>query len=237
MIISYKHKFIFIKPQKTAGTSVELMLSRICGDKDVITPLGFDPDPNVREKHNATPPQNYYRKKPFKHWKISEMYHHFFKNKKTNSNYWEHLNADLIRQYVGDDIWHSYKKVSIVRNPWDHAVSWFKWQEIRGIGGTTKGEFKKYLINNYRSTWPYYTIKHGFYDIDFMIKFENIDQDIEELLKLLDIKEKLILPKTKNKIREKKDYRDFYTSIKMRDIVYEKALPVVDKFKYNFDSI
>jgi hypothetical protein len=56
-------------------------------------------------------------------------------------------------------------------------------------------------------------------------------------LKLLDIKEKLILPKTKNKIREKKDYRDFYTSIKMRDIVYEKALPVVDKFKYNFDSI
>jgi hypothetical protein len=81
MIISHKHKFIFIKPQKTAGTSVELMLSRICGDKDVITPLGFDPDPNVREKHNATPPQNYYRKKPFKHWKISEMYHHFFKKK------------------------------------------------------------------------------------------------------------------------------------------------------------
>ncbi|MEM7193183.1 MAG: hypothetical protein AAF405_10065, partial [Pseudomonadota bacterium] len=39
MIISHKHKFIFLKTKKTAGTSVELALSQICGESDVITPL------------------------------------------------------------------------------------------------------------------------------------------------------------------------------------------------------
>jgi hypothetical protein len=42
MIISHKHKFIFIKPQKTAGTLIELMLSRICGVKDIISTLDFN---------------------------------------------------------------------------------------------------------------------------------------------------------------------------------------------------
>jgi hypothetical protein len=55
MIISHKHKFIFIKPQKSAGTSVELLLSRICGPDDVITPLGYDPKPNEMGVNNAKP--------------------------------------------------------------------------------------------------------------------------------------------------------------------------------------
>ena len=30
MIVSHKHRFIFLKSQKTGGTSLELALSRIC---------------------------------------------------------------------------------------------------------------------------------------------------------------------------------------------------------------
>lgn len=39
MILSYKHKFLFIKGRKVAGTSVEAMLSMICGPEDIITPI------------------------------------------------------------------------------------------------------------------------------------------------------------------------------------------------------
>jgi len=37
MIISHKHKLIFIKPIKVAGTSFELALRNYCGPEDIIT--------------------------------------------------------------------------------------------------------------------------------------------------------------------------------------------------------
>jgi len=40
MIISHKHKFIFIKTRKTAGTSIEIFLSQFCGKNDTLTPIG-----------------------------------------------------------------------------------------------------------------------------------------------------------------------------------------------------
>ena len=42
MIISHKHKFIFLKVQKTAGTSMEIALSEHCGAGDILTPLHPD---------------------------------------------------------------------------------------------------------------------------------------------------------------------------------------------------
>jgi hypothetical protein len=39
MILSLEHKFIFLRTKKTAGTSIELALSDLCGPDDVITPL------------------------------------------------------------------------------------------------------------------------------------------------------------------------------------------------------
>ena len=39
MIISHEHKFIFLKTKKTAGTSIELALSQLCGPDDVIPPI------------------------------------------------------------------------------------------------------------------------------------------------------------------------------------------------------
>ena len=39
MIVSHAHKFIFLKTKKTAGTSIELALTELCGPEDVITPL------------------------------------------------------------------------------------------------------------------------------------------------------------------------------------------------------
>ncbi len=42
MIISHKHRFIFIKTGKTAGTSIETYLSPFCGKDDVLTPFGIE---------------------------------------------------------------------------------------------------------------------------------------------------------------------------------------------------
>ncbi len=39
MILSYRHRFILLRAYKVAGTSVEMALSTLCGDRDVVTPM------------------------------------------------------------------------------------------------------------------------------------------------------------------------------------------------------
>lgn len=58
MIISKKHKFLFIKTHKTAGISLEIALSRHCGDEDIITPMGGS-DENLRFQMSGRGSQNY----------------------------------------------------------------------------------------------------------------------------------------------------------------------------------
>jgi hypothetical protein len=39
MILSVRHKFVFIKGMKVAGTSVEMALAPLCGPADIVTPI------------------------------------------------------------------------------------------------------------------------------------------------------------------------------------------------------
>lgn len=58
LIYSRQLKLIFIKGKKVAGTSVEILLSALCGPDDVITPI-TPIDEKLRLAHGGRPPQNY----------------------------------------------------------------------------------------------------------------------------------------------------------------------------------
>ena len=58
MIISHKYRFIFIKLRKTAGTSLEIALSGICGKDDIITPISAE-DEEIRREPGFRSAQNY----------------------------------------------------------------------------------------------------------------------------------------------------------------------------------
>ena len=48
MIISHKWKFIFIKTQKCAGSSVERALAPVCGPRDILTKVSSPEMDGVR---------------------------------------------------------------------------------------------------------------------------------------------------------------------------------------------
>lgn len=58
MIISHTHQFIFLKVYKTAGTSIEIALSKHCGPDGVIAPI-VDEDEAIRKSLGYRGPQNY----------------------------------------------------------------------------------------------------------------------------------------------------------------------------------
>jgi len=103
MIISHKYKFIFIKPTKVAGTSIEVALAKHCGNKDIVTPVTkYSPDSD------------------------SEKYSHPAKN---YTGFYNHISPEEIKGKVGEEIYDNYFKFTIVRNPWDLAVSRYWWEE------------------------------------------------------------------------------------------------------------
>jgi hypothetical protein len=53
VIISHKYRFIFVKTFKTAGTSIEVFLSRHCGPLDVLTPVIPHVEPHQPQNHDG----------------------------------------------------------------------------------------------------------------------------------------------------------------------------------------
>lgn len=189
MIISHRHKFIFIKTKKTAGTSIEIALAKICGDTDIITPISPE-DENTRNALGYRGPQNYI---------INGV-----------PLFYNHIPARDIRALVGNEVWNSYFKFCFERNPWDKVISWYFWENrteprpsisefIRSghagmVGGS--GGFDLYTIN-------------GEIAVDRVCLYENMDQEMVRIQQQLNLPDLPALPRAKSRFRsDKRHYRE-----------------------------
>tara|TARA_Y100000310_G_scaffold163816_2_gene163630 strand:- start:5072 stop:5680 length:609 start_codon:yes stop_codon:yes gene_type:complete len=98
MIISHKHKFIYIKCNKTAGTSTEILLETFCGKNDIVTPIS-------KGDSNTHIPRNYKK-----------------------YGFYCHVSIKDIKKKIGNEIFNSYYKFTSIRNPWDREVSGYFWK-------------------------------------------------------------------------------------------------------------
>jgi len=157
MIISHKHKFIFVKTRKTAGTSIEIALSAICGNDDIIIPLPPKYE-RIRQELTGKSFQNCLKKghkTPFNrpHYTPNrhEMKQHFL--------FRAHKSARFIKKKLAETVWNRYFKFCFERNPWDKVISMYYERYSDNTGKKTLSEF----INSdelYRlSDWKKYFIK------------------------------------------------------------------------------
>src|SRR5215217_2781519 len=98
MIISHEHKFIFLKTRKTAGTSIEIALSRFCGEEDMITPIGRED--KLRENLSPRGAQNF---------QYAAEDGRNSQGERQISCY-NHMPAKRVRDLIGTKIWDEYFK-------------------------------------------------------------------------------------------------------------------------------
>jgi hypothetical protein len=209
MIISHKHKFIFIKTKKTAGTSIEAALSELCGPQDVITPFreeseqdrkGLRPQ-NFRIEHPLKPKRPLLRKLLMR----PERYYH------ESVGFYEHMPAWRVREYLGEDVWSSYFKFAFDRNPWDRQVSWYLYKTK---SKRARPSFEQFMTNRARAyvdNYELYTID-GALAVDFVGRYERLEQDLNKALDLAGVGRQVAAPRT-NVTPNKdgaRDYRSYY---------------------------
>lgn len=201
MIISHKYRFIFVKTRKTAGTSIEIALRPHLGPDDVATPVHPDDEAYCRE-HGIPGPQNYIR--PFSQYRLYDWRRLLLDRKR--QDFKNHLPGPRIRQMIPKQIWDSYYKFTVERNPWDKVISGYYWtSEIRKRESREPLSLDAFLqghhIYDYKD-WHRYAEGHDLI-VDRVLRFEELDTQLAEVCRVLGLPA-LTLPNAKGGIRTDK---------------------------------
>jgi len=205
MIISHKYKFIFLKTNKTAGTSIEIALSGVCGDDDIISPISPE-DEKTRSALGYRGPQHH--RAPAREYGIVDVAKLLLKGRKKN-RFYNHMPASKVKALIPDDTWNNYYKFCFERNPWDRVISLYYWR----CKTEPRPSIKRFIDSGAlkrlkRKGLELYTID-GQIAVDKVCRFENIAAELESIRTQLGITEKLELPHAKSRFRkDKRSYRD-----------------------------
>ena len=221
MLVSHLHKFIYTKTLKTAGTSVESYFERFCMRPGEWS-LSHKRDEYVSESgiigvRTFTPPPG--------------------------ARYWNHMPAELIRERVGEDVWSSYFKFCVVRNPYDKVVSAYYYLQRFDKRPFVSVEdeqarFERWVLNPY--VLPIdrgqYMID-GKFCLDGVLRYETLATDIEQLCGKLRLPyDPSWLPRFKSGNRPPHGItRDLYNE-RSRKIVADAFAFELEHFGYSFPA-
>ena len=181
MIISHKHKFIFIKTVKTAGTSLEVFLSQHCGADDVLTL--FDPPVEGHE------PRNY----EVGAGRIAEILRTPFGPRSAwrclltrRRRFYNHMPAWLVRLRVPPSIWNGYFKFCVERNPWDKVLSHYHMHAYRVGGALSLDQY--FARGKFPINYPRYTTPSGSRIIVHrVVRYGNLTDELGEIFTRLNV--------------------------------------------------
>lgn len=232
MILSHKYKFIFIKTRKTAGSSIQIYLSRLCGEDDIISPIDrpeqdyhprnfrglFNPLPELAEKTTA---RQYIRTL----WRFVTL-------KKFQS----HIKAREVRDRIPREIWDSYYKFTVDRNPWDKVLSHYHFVRQRYARYDSNITFDEYLkVADLPYNYTKYTDLDGKLMVDRVIRYERLNEELAEVFGMLGVPFSGSLGATEKSHyrQDRRPYREVYTP-GWKTAVETLFRPEIDLLGYDF---
>jgi hypothetical protein len=229
VVISQKHKFIFIHIPKTAGSSITKNLIN-SNEKNSISKyfnLSLDGE---KFFYVSLGGEGVYFKFPF--FKLHR-----------------HAKAKKINQIVGDKVWDEYFTFTFVRNPWDLMVSSYCWwlqkaskwkkfhqdiDQIRSLRNYTnflKSKYGESMINECKGNiFDWISDEDGEVIVDFVGKFENLHHDFKKICQKIGI-DSSVLPHTNKSLR--KSYHGYYNA-ETKELIHKRFKKSIDFFGYEF---
>lgn len=231
MIVSHQHRFIFVKTRKTAGTSVEVALSKLAGDDAIVTPVE-PPEAGHRPRNweglfNPVPElvEHYVRREPsLERWSPRAT----LSNMRRRRRFANHLPASVIRARLGPKIWDDYFTFCFERNPWDKVVSWYFYVTRNN---PQRPPFEEWIVRSgLPSDWGIYTLG-GEVAVDFAGQYERLDHDLAHALNQVGITDVPELPRAKGQHRPANPRAPISPSVDRR--IREVFAREIDHFGYS----
>jgi hypothetical protein len=236
MIISHKHKFIFIKTRKTAGTSFEMALGDHCGPKDIITRISMK-DEKVRREICKRGAQNY--RLPLATYSGRDWKHLLTKGRPKR---WEnHDTAERISGLLPTEQWKAYFKFCFERNPWDKMVSHYYWKKE----AYKLSDFQEYIEKGEKGeivgfaeivgTRDQYSL-NGEVVVDKIYKYEDMASGLMDLTQRFELETDLKMPTYRAKGQHRSDkmsYQELLTPAQA-DWVASKFAKEISELNYSF---
>ena len=202
MIISHKHKFMFIKTTKTAGTSIEVDLNQVLGDSDIATPIF----PAV-DGHKS---QN-------------------FERGILRKNFYNHMPASEVKKIIGNDIFDNYFVFCVEREPVDKCISHYSMlrNSPHHNKKTQNLTFDEYIENkHFPVDTNKYVDENGNLLVNRILKYECLSDELNEIAKLLGFKINLVA-RAKAGFREK-----IKVSNTQKEVIYDAFSESLAHTKY-----
>jgi hypothetical protein len=230
VLISHRYRFIYTKTAKTAGTSVESFFERFC------MPEGAWQQTHARVEYVSQ----------------EGIIGHRAAEIPTGTTWWNHMPAALIRDQIGQDVWDSYFKFCVIRNPFDKCISAFchlgqnydaeQNSVLRRALSRLRNErpnseqrrFIRYLENAMPVDRDNYLID-GEFCMDDVIRYETLQTDIERICQRIGVEyDSKFLPTFKKGIRSRNATIESLYTDEARALVEKKFDFELEYFGYRF---
>lgn len=243
MIISHKHKFIFIHCRKAAGSSVTISLQRYLGHRDVQTAalsdaLAIGIKPNLRSYLRLLKPwgAHGFAQQLIKSRSPSKALNMGVKGSYRNmTNNTGHFTAEDIAKNWPEE-WKNYHKFCIIRNPYEKTVSDYLWRTRNLVQSP---EFEDYISAIYQGddlgglvpplhdNWQFYTINDEI-AVDSIVHFEELSAGLQNALSNTSVDWDGWLPHAKKSRRNDTNpgYGRYYNNSTLRMVseIYRKEI-------------
>lgn len=200
MIVSFEHKFAFLKVPKTAGTSVELYLEPLAGADAIVTRI-TPPEPGHEPRNSANTPRNVANALWVARSNREVLQRTWTTVRRGQNLFYNHMPARLVRERIGARTWDSLYRFCFDRNSWDKSISRYFWR-TRNLAARPPFDDWALVPGNLPTAKRVYTIDDKL-AVDFLGRYEALAEDLATVMKSVGVTVPVDLPRAKSSVRPK----------------------------------